>query len=204
MLHQINLENFRDGIQFWNPGDVFGDDSRLFEPGEKEVRNPAIAMAIRRIAMCEQAGTGMRMMREEWQKLGHLVPTYKNDRSWKAFEFFIPELDKEVDMASDLMKAMFGRTDQVEAHEAHEAHVTPQVTPQGAPQVLQLLSVLKGAKNRDTLQRALGLKARKNFRLLYLVPALEAGLIEMTIPDKPQSSKQKYRLTDKGRKLIQD
>jgi len=96
-------------------------------------------------------------------------------------------------MASDLMKAMFGRTDQVKAH---EAHVTPQV--------LQLLSVLKGAKNRDTLQRALGLKARKNFYLLYLVPALEAGLIEMTIPDKPQSSRQKYQLMDKGRKLIQD
>ena len=96
-------------------------------------------------------------------------------------------------MASDLMKAMFGRTDQVKAH---EAHVTPQV--------LQLLSVLKGAKNRDTLQRALGLKARKNFHLLYLVPALEAGLIEMTIPDKPQSSRQKYQLMEKGRKLIQD
>lgn len=43
-------------------GDVFGDDSRLFEPGEKEVRNSAIAMAMRRIAMCEQAGTGMRMI----------------------------------------------------------------------------------------------------------------------------------------------
>ena len=63
---------------------------------------------------------------------------------------------------SELMKAMFSRTDQVEAH---GAHVTPQVTPQGAPQVtpqvLQLLSVLKGAKNRDTLKRALGLKAER-------------------------------------------
>ena len=66
------------------------NDSYQFEPGEKEVRNPAIAMAMRRIAMCEQAGIGMRMMREEWQKLGHPAPTYKNDRTWKAFDLFIP------------------------------------------------------------------------------------------------------------------
>ncbi len=102
------IKFFRDGIQFWNPGDVFGDDSRLLEPGEKEVRNPVIATAMRRIAMCEQAGTGMRMMREAWQALGHPAPVYKNERAWKAFELFIPELDKEVDMASALMKAMFG------------------------------------------------------------------------------------------------
>ncbi len=36
-----------------------------------------------------------------------------NDRSGKAFEFFIPELDKEVDMASDLMKSMFGEAMEV-------------------------------------------------------------------------------------------
>ncbi|MBF0133982.1 MAG: winged helix-turn-helix transcriptional regulator [Magnetococcales bacterium] len=102
------IKFFRDGIHLWNPGDVFGDDSRLWEPGEKEVRNPSIAMAMRRIAMCEQAGTGLRMMREAWRKLGHPSPTYKNDRAGKAFELFIPELDKEVDMASNLVKAMFG------------------------------------------------------------------------------------------------
>ena len=64
--------------------------------------------------MCEQAGTGLRMMREEWQSLGHPLPVYKNDRSWKAFEFFIPGLDIEVDMASDLMQAMFTDTKKTE------------------------------------------------------------------------------------------
>lgn len=65
---------------------------------------------MRHIAMSEQPGTGMRMMREEWQKLGHPAPTYKNDCAWKAFELFIPGLDKEVCITSDLMKAICGVT----------------------------------------------------------------------------------------------
>jgi hypothetical protein len=32
----------------------------------------------------------------------------------------------------------------------------------------------------------------------YLTPALKSGLLERTIPDKPQSSKQQYRLTANG------
>lgn len=31
---------------------------------------------------------------------------------------------------------------------------------------------------------------------------LDQGLIEMTIPDKLRSSRQRYRLTEKGRKLL--
>jgi len=52
------------------------------------------------------------------------------------------------------------------------------------------------------LQRALVLKDEEHFRKAYLLPALEAGLIEMTIPEKPRSSKQKYRLTKKGRRYL--
>ena len=39
----------------------------------------------------------------------------------------------------------------------------------------------------------LGLKHRPTFRDNYLLPALELGIIEMTVPDKPNSSNQKYR-----------
>jgi len=33
----------------------------------------------------------------------------------------------------------------------------------------------------------------------YLQPALDGSFVEMTIPDKPRSSKQRYRLTELGR-----
>ena len=55
---------------------------------------------------------------------------------------------------------------------------------------------------RQQLQEALGLKHQVHFRLAYLQPALRAGLIAMTIPDKPRSSRQRYRLTPAGRRYL--
>jgi hypothetical protein len=52
--------------------------------------------------------------------------------------------------------------------------------------------------SREELQTALRLQDRKSFRELYLAPALEESLVEMTLPDKPNSRLQKYRLTAKG------
>ncbi len=43
------------------------------------------------------------------------------------------------------------------------------------------------------IMERLGLKSRASFRKVYLVPALEQKLIEMEFPDKPNSSKQRYR-----------
>jgi Fic family protein len=78
---------------------------------------------------------------------------------------------------------------------------TPEVAREVTPEV-RLLSVLTGEMPRQQLKEGLGLKDDEHFRKAYLLPALEAGLIEMTIPDKPRSSKQKYRLTDKGRQWL--
>ena len=45
---------------------------------------------------------------------------------------------------------------------------------------------------------------RTRFRKAVLRPLLDAGVLEMTIPDKPRSSKQKYRLTGKGQAVVKD
>lgn len=56
--------------------------------------------------------------------------------------------------------------------------------------------------SRAELKEALGLSSDENFRLRYIVPALDAGLIERTIPDKPRSRFQRYRLSEKGRRWL--
>jgi ATP-dependent DNA helicase RecG len=48
----------------------------------------------------------------------------------------------------------------------------------------------------------LGLRHEDHFRQAYLLPALEAGLIERTIPDKPRSRLQRYRLTARGKAFL--
>lgn len=84
------------------------------------------------------------------------------------------------------------------------AAVSPQVGPQVTPQVRQLLEVLTGEMSREQIQAILELQDRKSFRERYLAPALAEGLIEMTIPDKPNSRLQKYRLTVKGHDCVQE
>ena len=78
---------------------------------------------------------------------------------------------------------------------------TAQVTAQVTAHVLALVEQLEGELTRSELQEAVGLTHREHFRRAYLVAALEAGLIEMTQPDKPNSRSQRYRLTPAGKEL---
>lgn len=94
-------------------------------------------------------------------------------------------------------------TSQVSEHEKPSSgEVTGEVTGEVAGEVIKLLSVMTGSLKRTEIQSLLGLKHEDHFRETYLKPALEKGYIEMTIPDKPTSRLQKYRLTEKGRALL--
>lgn len=66
--------------------------------------------------------------------------------------------------------------------------------PVGDP-VAKLLAVLNDKElSISELMRLLNLKHKPTFRNKYLKPALAKGLIEMTVPDKPSSKNQKYRI----------
>ncbi|MBN1931787.1 MAG: putative DNA binding domain-containing protein [Desulfobacterales bacterium] len=177
----IKVAIFDDMLEITSPGplpDNLPPDA--LGTGRSEIRNRILAPIFKEMKLIEAWGTGIRKMQSETAKY--------------------PEIDLVLQEIGHAFQVRFIKKEALSTID--ETHVTPQDEPHVTPQVLQLLSVLKGAEDRDTLQRALGLKARKNFRLLYLVPALDAGLIEMTIPDKPRSSKQKYRLTEQGKLIL--
>lgn len=52
------------------------------------------------------------------------------------------------------------------------------------------------------IREGLGLKDRTHVREHYLNPALENGLIELTLPDKPRSRLQKYKLSARGQAVL--
>lgn len=80
-------------------------------------------------------------------------------------------------------------------------HVTIHVTDHVTDHVSMLIKVIENDISRNELLALLKIRHRQHFTIEYLQPALEKGLIEMTIPDKPKSILQKYRLTAKGKAL---
>ena len=97
LIHQDYGDHFRkpvikfftDRTIFWNPGDAFYTESELLDPTEKEVRNPSIVKAFRRIGMSDQAGSGIRAIFRNWRGLGNVPPEIHNDKSRKSFEIVL-------------------------------------------------------------------------------------------------------------------
>lgn len=76
---------------------------------------------------------------------------------------------------------------------------TPEVTPEVERLVL-VMTENDELSSQEIMDR-LSLKDEKHFREAYRQPAIRANLLELTIPDKPRSRLQKYRIASLGLKL---
>ena len=62
----------------------------------------------------------------------------------------------------------------------------------------KLIVFCSEARSFSEMLAFMDLTDRTKFRRKYIHPLLEAGILELTIPEKPNSQNQKYRLTAKG------
>ena len=174
----VFVELYTDRIEVISPGGL-PKGMTLADLGRKSIRrNALIADLLHRIEFIEKAGTGIRRIRDEVREQGCPEPEFETNGFFTAI--FRPNPDVRAQAAGQ---------------------VTPQVTLQVTPQVGKLISALQGEMSRGEIMLVLGLKDRMHFVHEYLQPALDAGLVEMTIPEKPTSRMQKYRLTEKGIQL---
>ena len=150
---------------------------------------------LHRIGFIEKAGTGIRRIRDEASEMRCPEPEFEANSFTTVTFWPNPEVRAE---GSEWLPG--GVAPEV------TPEITPEVTGEVAEQVageeIRLLRAMSGEITRQRIQEALGLKYEDHFRHAYLLPALRAGLIEMTIPDKPRSSKQRYRLTPAGSEYL--
>lgn len=269
---KASVKLFADRIVFWNPGDAFATAAELLDPTEKEVRNPAIVKAFRRIGLSDQAGTGIRAIFRNWHELGRVPPQLSNDKARKEFELvlinkplvtdalrrFRQTLDANLtpEQADALALALslpageplsltairslgISTIQQARAVADHlvrlqllqpvsaslfelpevvrqrfSLQVTEQVGTRSGPsrdqvgikldlsaEQLSMMSRMSGTHDIATLMEWTGRTNRSKFRQSVLTPLLTLGLIEMTVPDKPTSSKQRYCLAQQGKAL---
>ena len=82
---------------------------------------------------------------------------------------------------------------------------TEQLTEQVTEQVHALLFTLSNEQlSLKGLMEKIGLKHRPTFVENYITPALEAGILKVLYPDKPNHPRQKYLLTAKGLALYNE
>ena len=82
-----------------------------------------------------------------------------------------------------------------------------QVCPKSVPSVGSDIILLKlyeeGEQSIGVLMERVTESNRTRFRKSYLNPLMECSLVAFTIPGKPTSSKQEYKLTKKGIELVE-
>ncbi len=142
----------------------------------RRYRNRRIGEFLKELDLTEGRGTGIPKILRAMSSNGSPPPEFEFDEDHSYFLVRLP------------------------VHPAAGVAASEQVTEQVAEQVERLVSIMGEEPAAATeIMALLGLAHRPTFLYMYLQPALEAGLMEMTHPDKPRSSKQRYRLTAAGR-----
>ena len=185
----VQVMLFADRLEVWNPGTLSPSLTleKLRKPHGSFPANPLMAESLYLAKYIERMGTGTGDMITFCSNAGLREPEFSLTDG-----FVVTIWRKKSALAGAVAEHISLPTGEVSGEVAGEV----------SGEVRRLLSVLHGEMKRSEMQQLLGLRHEDSFRAIYLVPSLKAGLVEMTIPDKPNSRFQKYRLTKKGMTLL--
>jgi len=186
----IDVAIFDDRIEICSPGELPRGMTleQLHLPYRSVLRNSTLAELSYLTRYIECWGTGIQNMKE-WME-GHGLPEP---------EFAITEHSVLTVLKRPAEKSM----PQISREHPAGTWQVPSKYPASTQQV-KILKFCKILFLSKEIQKHLGLKDREHFRSEILKPVIDGGYIAMTMPGKLTSSKQKYRLTEKGRQLLKE
>jgi predicted HTH transcriptional regulator len=199
----VQVMLFADRLELWNPGELPPPltPESLRAPHASIPRNPLIADPMFLARYAEKAGSGILDMIARCKQAGLPAPEFRQEsgqfvqRLRRPNPAVTPQVTPQVDSGRNLLKEQT-----LEELASALGLSTAQVTPQVTTQVEKVLGATANeARSREELQTATGMIDREHFRKTYVEPLVTSGWLERTIPDKPTSRLQKYRLTAKGR-----
>ena len=185
----IRIAFFDDRIDIESPGFLLpGMTVEDMRAGVSRIRNPVIARMFRELGLVEQWGSGVRRIFAEAAQLGLPAPSLTE---------IATGVRMSIALATPHQAGMTG------APGDSRAHTDEQVSEQVSEQVIHMLQhCLTQSRTKQELLASIGLSnAYLNYKR-HIVPLLEQGLIAMTLPEKPQSRLQRYRLTPQGQALL--
>jgi ATP-dependent DNA helicase RecG len=187
---------FQDRVGIINPGGLVGGMT-LEKLGSVSLpRNPLLFGMMHRMGLVEKIGSGLK-------RIADMCREQQTPSLTAEISEAVGRLSARKETAKDLRLRRINRIRTVQGSLAIEGNTlsTEQIT--AILDGKHLLQTLVAEMSREEIQSTFGLKDRKSFRARYLMPALAEGWIEMTLPKKPNSRLQKYRLTDQGRRRLQ-
>jgi ATP-dependent DNA helicase RecG len=185
----IQVSVFKNRIEIENPGSLPKEltIAQLKEPHSSYPNNPLLANCMFLTGAIERFGTGIPEMFARTAERGLKDPDFEENKTFVV----------------KLWRPSAKMTGHDAAHDtAHDtAHDNNYISLENLPH--RLLWILEGEMSRSEIMAKLELTHRTTFRENYIAPCEKNGWIEMTIPDKPQSKNQKYRLTQAGRSELE-
>ena len=185
----IRVAFFDDRIDIESPGFLLpGMTVQDMQSGVSRIRNPVIARVFRELHLTEQWGSGVRRIFSEASTQGLPEPCVEEIATGVRLRVFLATPHDPGVTATPTPSLV---------------HINAQVGEQVGEQVMALLRrCVAQPRSKQELLAELGLSnAYLNYKR-HIVPLLEQGLLVMTLPDKPQSRLQRYRLTPQGQALL--
>ena len=179
---EVHIDMFDDRVEITSPGGMFGGGS-IQEYDIYSIRsmrrNPVIADLFHRMKYMERRGSGLRKIVSETEKLPGYTEAYKPEFSSTATDFRV--ILKNVNY-------YLSQKDLVSDQDCD------QVSDQDKSQDIlhAVLDFCITEKSKQEICSFIGYRNLTYFTRKYLNPLLASDQLKMTIPDKPNSRKQKY------------